>query len=126
MLGYYLLLCIIAGLLFFFFRKRKKNPGGRLYNKYINSVNKIRRCETSNVSQTSSVESTQQFSQEFDASILASIKTSLQREFSDWGEVKDKWQKSFPLRMSELKNDQSKTLTVFLKEWPLLNHSQAD
>lgn len=36
-----------TGLLYYYFsRKTRKNPGGRLYNKFVNSYTKIRKTET--------------------------------------------------------------------------------
>lgn len=61
--------------------------------------------------------------QEFDVEILNSINTSLQRDFSDWIEVKDRWQKTFVLRRQELRNSDKLNAIEFIKDWPL--NSQA-
>lgn len=61
--------------------------------------------------------------QEFDVDILNSIKTSLQRDFTNWTEVKDRWEKTFVLRHQDLKNSDHANILNFLKEWPLYSHA---
>lgn len=62
-------------------------------------------------------------STEFDEAILQSLKASLARNFSNWDEVKDKWQRTFLLRRKDLKT--SETNYEFLKNWPLYTNAKA-
>lgn len=63
--------------------------------------------------------------QEFDIDILSSLKTSLQRDFTDFNEVKDRWAKTFVLRQQELKKSSNKNVVEFLRDWPLYSHTNA-
>uniref|UniRef100_A0A6P7H2X1 Uncharacterized protein LOC114346295 n=1 Tax=Diabrotica virgifera virgifera TaxID=50390 RepID=A0A6P7H2X1_DIAVI len=111
---------------YFFSRQKRKNPGGRLYNKYINSTTKIRKIENSSSAASSTDQPKIQDNQEFDEDILKSIKASLQRDFTNWEAVKDKWEKTFVLRHRDLKASSHDTNIVnFLKDWPLYSHANA-
>lgn len=63
--------------------------------------------------------------QELDLEILNSIKTSLQRDFSNWTEVKDRWEKTVVLRQRDLKNSDHANVIDFLKDWPLYSHAHS-
>lgn len=96
-----------------------------MYNKFVNSTTKIRRVGASVQITSSAKVPTVLENQEFDSNILESLKTSLQRDFTNWSDVKDRWEKTFVLRQQELKQSDNTNLVLFLKEWPLYSHANA-
>lgn len=60
---------------------------------------------------------------ETDDIISKSLKTLLSTDGADWGDVKDRWEKTFILRQNELKN--TKSNVEFFKAWPKYKDARA-
>lgn len=67
-------------------------------------------------------ESLQEEITEVDETLSLCLKTSLQKDASNWDEVIDKWQKTFTFRKKDLSNYSNSN---FLQEWPILKDSRA-
>ncbi|XP_055916553.1 uncharacterized protein LOC129949246 [Eupeodes corollae] len=110
-------------------RGTKKNPGGKLWDRYVNQKAKRSRLLVplsdnleENSNQKDSVTKPSGLDKIETAKLLA-FKLSLSRESSDWDSVKDKWQRTFDLRQKELKTSQ--TNVEFLIDWPLFTNAKA-
>lgn len=59
---------------------------------------------------------------EVDETLSLCLKSTLQKDASNWDEVIDKWQKTFTLRKQDLA---TRSNSDFLQEWPMLKDSRA-
>ena len=109
---------------YFIPRKGGANAGGKLMSRYRNQRSKKSKCK-STASSTSCIEedtSCIEESDEVDATQGFAIKDALNRDYSDWDEVKDKWCSTFHMRQSDLDSMDS---IEFLKNWTRLSDARA-
>lgn len=73
---------------YYFGRGKRKNPGGKLYNKFVNNLTKRKRSSSLNLNNShSSSEISTDTLPEFDLNIATAVKGSLARETEDWESV---------------------------------------
>ncbi|KAL7723263.1 hypothetical protein ACLKA6_013847, partial [Drosophila palustris] len=110
---------------YFIPRKGRANAGGKLMSRYRNQRSKKAKYE-STAGSTSCIEeeshNEEDLTDEVDSSIGIALKDSLNRDCSDWEEVKDKWCSTFHMRQSDL---ESMDPIEFLKNWTRLSDARA-
>ncbi|KAL7723411.1 hypothetical protein ACLKA6_003666, partial [Drosophila palustris] len=110
---------------YFIPRKGRANAGGKLMSRYRNQRSKKAKYE-STAGSISCIEeeshNEEDLTDEVDSSIGIALKDSLNRDCSDWEEVKDKWCSTFHMRQSDL---ESMDPIEFLKNWTRLSDARA-